>query len=104
MSSPTFDVFLQAAKDRRQIVCNYQGRHREACPHVIGWGKDGSEMALVFQFAGDSSKGLPPGGEWRCLRLAEVANVVAQDGAWHTGLSHLRPQTCVKRVEFEVMV
>jgi hypothetical protein len=102
MSSPTFDLFLQAAKSRLQISCTYNGLRRELCPHVIGWGKAGEEMALTYQFAGASSTGLPLGGEWRCLRLDGVTSAVVQQGAWHTGASHLRPQTCVKRVEFEV--
>jgi hypothetical protein len=104
MTSPVFDLFLKAAKNRNQIVCDYKGLSREVCPHVIGWGKAGEEMALVYQFAGESSKGLPPAGEWRCLRLAEVTNARAQSGAWHTDYSHLRPQTCVKSVQFEVIV
>ena len=62
----------------------------------------GDEMALVYQFAGGSSQGLPPSGEWRCLRLGSVKDAKARLGAWHTGFSHLRPQTCVKRIEFEV--
>jgi hypothetical protein len=104
MASATFDLFLQAAKSRHQISCSYHGLPREICPHVIGWGKAGEEMALVYQFAGASSQGLPPGGEWRCLKLAEVKNATGRAGAWHTGHSHLKPQTCVKRVEFEVIV
>jgi hypothetical protein len=70
--SQIFDLFLQAATDRSQIVCNYNGLTREICPHVIGWGLRGEEMALNYQFAGQSSKGLPPGGEWRCLKLQDV--------------------------------
>ena len=102
MTSSTFDLFLKAAKRRSHIVCTYHGLQREICPHVIGWGKNGEEMALAYQFAGDSSKGLPPEGEWRCLRLPEVRNATAMPGTWHTGDSHLKPQTCVKNIEFEV--
>jgi hypothetical protein len=102
--SPNFDLFLQAAKSRLQIICKYNGLSREVCPHVIGWGLRGEEMALTYQFAGQSSRGLPFGGEWRCLRLQDVLDAVTRAGAWHTGYSHLRPQTCVKRVEFEVRI
>ena len=31
------------------------------------------EKALTYQFGGQSSKGLPPGGQWRCLWLAKVS-------------------------------
>jgi hypothetical protein len=102
--SAIFDLFLQAAKSGLQGVCNYNGLSREVCPHVIGWGLRGEEMALVYQFAGQSSKGLPPNGEWRCLRLGDVRDAVLRTGAWHTDPSHTKPQSCVKRIEFEVRV
>jgi hypothetical protein len=99
-----FDLFLQAAKNRDQIVCSYNGLERELCPHVIGWGKIGEEKALGYQFAGLSSSGVPPTGEWRCFTLKRVLNARIRPGAWHTGFSHLKPQTCVKQIEFEVIV
>jgi hypothetical protein len=102
--SQIYDLFLQAARNRSQIVCNYNGLRREICPHVVGWGLRGDEMALSYQFAGQSSKGLPPGGEWRCLKLQDVRDVILRAGPWHTGNNHSRPQTCVKQVEFEVIV
>lgn len=101
MPSETFELFSQAVEGRKQIVCTYQGRRREICPHVVGW-KEGREQALSFQFAGQSSKGLPPGGEWRCLILSQVRDVEIRDGDWHTGHGHLRPQTCVNHIFAEV--
>jgi hypothetical protein len=103
MTSGTFGLFLEAAKNRLQIVCTYHGLEREVCPHAIGWGLRGEEMALVYQFAGRSVHGLPPMGEWRCLRLSEVRDANARAGDWHTGSRHSERQTCVKRVAFEVM-
>ena len=97
-----YNMFLKAIREKQQIVCVYHGLPREVCPHVLGRGKDGEAKALTFQFAGRSSKGLPPGGEWRCLTLSEVRNARLQAGAWHTGDRHTRPQTCVKVIEAEV--
>ncbi|MGO9135665.1 MAG: hypothetical protein ACLP8A_16660 [Methylovirgula sp.] len=104
MRSPTYQLVLDAAKTRQQIMCDYHGHRREACPHVVGLGLRGEEMALIYQFGGTSSSGLPPLGEWRCLRLQEVVNLRVQQGAWHTDNSHLRPQSCVKQIEYEVFV
>ena len=59
-------------------------------------------MALTFQFAGQSSSGLPAGGEWRCLFLKRVSHVLLRDGPWHDGASHSAPQGCVEEVEFDV--
>jgi len=104
MASQTYQAILLAAKNRQQITCDYHGHRREACPHVIGWGLRGEEMALVYQFGGTSSSGLPPNGEWRCLRLQDLSNLEVHTGEWHTNYSHIRPQSCVKQVEYEVFV
>ncbi len=97
----TFDLFVAAVKERKQVTCTYQGYYREFCVHVVGW-KHGKEQALVFQFAGESSKGLPPNGEWRCFPLAGLSDVTLKAGAWHTGQGHSRPQTCVDEVHVEI--
>ena len=104
MTSTTFAIFLQAMKNKLQISCIYQGLRREICPHPIGWGANGEEMVLEYQFSGESAKGLPPNGEWRCFKLKEVYNAITKVGDWHTGGSHIQPQTCVKLIDFEVRI
>jgi hypothetical protein len=101
MPSAIYQIFRTAILERRQIVCLYGDYHREICPHVLGY-KDGQEMALTFQFGGESKSGLPPGGEWRCLALAEVSDARMRDGPWYTGRLHGRPQTCVDIVQLDV--
>lgn len=91
----------QAIIDKQQIIATYAGHQREMCPHVIG-SKAGREQALFFQFAGGSSSGLPPGGEWRCIPIDGLSDVSAQPGEWHTGPRHSQPQTCVDQVDVEV--
>jgi hypothetical protein len=101
MPSPTYQVFRTAILGRKQITCIYRGKRRELCPHVLGT-KGGQEKALAYQFAGESNSGLPPGGEWRCLRLVEVRDARARDGAWHTGSRHSTTQSCVDIVDVDV--
>lgn len=101
MSSATYQIFRQAIVNKQQIVCNYNGLYREVCPHTLGL-TNGREQVLSFQFAGQSSKGLPPGGEWRCMKLDDVTDAKIKDGPWHTNSKHTRPQTCVKQVDIEV--
>lgn len=100
MPSPTYRLFRAAITGRRQITCHYQGLYREICPHILGH-KHGHETALTFQFAGQSASGLPPGGEWRCLFLAQVQNVRLRDGQWHSR-HHTEPQSCVDIIDVEV--
>jgi len=99
--SSAFRLFHQAILNRQQIACVYQGLEREICPHILGH-RDGIESALVFQFGGKSSRSLPRGGEWRCLRLADVENVKLRDGDWQSGGGHQRTQRCVDDVYIDV--
>jgi hypothetical protein len=99
--SETFKAFHRAILDKKQITCSYHGAYREICPHILGH-SDGVEKALVFQFAGDSTSKLPPGGEWRCLHLSDVRNVRIREGRWHSGSSHSATQKCVENVYVDV--
>jgi hypothetical protein len=101
MASAVYRLFRTAILERKQIVCVYGGCYREVCPHILGH-KDGQEKALTFQFAGESTSGLPPGGEWRCLALAQVEDVRLRDGPWHTGHGHRKTQVCVDIVDLDV--
>jgi Fic family protein len=101
MSSQTYRLFEQAMRLRKQITCTYDGHHREICSIILGH-SDGAEKALTYQFAGQSKSGLPPGGAWRCLFLANVSNVHLRDGAWIAGDNHTQPQGCVDDVDLDV--
>jgi BrnA antitoxin of type II toxin-antitoxin system len=99
--SSAYKLFEQAMAARKQIVCTYNGRPRELCPVILGHSQ-GQEKALTYQCGGQSEKGLPPGGQWRCLWLSKVRNVRLRDGPWHAGDSHDQPQGCVETVDLDV--
>lgn len=101
MPSSTYTLFRNAILTELQVVCSYDGRHRELCPHIIGTNRRGEEVVLAWQFAGDSSGPLP---QWRCLRLANVRNAHARDGSWHEGDSHRTAQSCVGAIELDINI
>jgi hypothetical protein len=101
MPSATYHLFRDAILAEKQVVCSYEGRHRELCPHIIGTNKNGEEVVLAWQFAGRSSGKLP---QWRCLRLANVRDARARNGRWHEGGSHRIEQTCVSQVELDINI
>ena len=101
MNGDAYAILRQAIQNKLQVTCTYRGYPRELCPHVVGT-KDGRRQVLAYQFAGQSSSGLPPGGEWRCMVVDEVENAQAREGPWHTGHSHTQPQTCVDHIDIEV--
>ena len=101
MTSQSYELFARALLERRQVLCTYDGYRRELCPIILGHTK-GDEAALVYQFAGGSKSGLPPGGDWKCLRLAKAGEVRLRDGPWFAGDSHQRAQVCVEVVDLDV--
>jgi hypothetical protein len=101
MPSATYVLFRNAILTEQQVLCTYDGRPRELCPHIIGTNKSGEEAVLAWQFAGESSGRLP---QWRCLKLANVKNARARDGRWHEGGSHQTTQTCVTGIDLDINV
>ena len=95
-----YELIREATLAKRQVLATYKGHRRELCPHVLGT-KDGRRQALFFQFGGGSSSALPPGGEWRCIPVDGLEDVVVRDGPWHTGVGHEHPETCVDTIDVE---
>ena len=101
MPGATYNLFRNAILGEQQVICTYEGRHRELCPHIIGTNKRGEEVVLAWQFAGESSGKLP---QWRCLILANVKNARARKGRWHEGGSHRSAQTCVSEIDLDINI
>jgi hypothetical protein len=95
-----YQLIRNATLARQQVVATYRGHRRELCPHVIGT-KEGRRQALFFQFGGGSSSSLPLGGEWRCIPVDGLEDVVVREGPWHTGKGHHFPETCVDEIDVE---
>ena len=102
--SAVYRSFWEAIRTRQQIICNYGGRHREACPTILGYNKDEREAVLVFQFGGESTTRLPPGGEWRCFDLTRVTDLRLRSGPWHGETRHSAPQPCIRYVDVDVNI
>ena len=103
MPSATYKLFRQAMFDERRVSCLYDGHPRELCPIVLGR-SNGEEKVLAYQVGGTSSGGLPPQGQWKCLRLAKMRNTPVTDGPWREGARHSTPQTCVEEVDIDINI
>jgi len=93
------ELLSEAITEKRCIEAAFGGHRRGLCPHVLGT-KGGEPRVLCFQYAGGSSRGLAPGGDWRCLPLAGLSQVSIVDGRWRTR-PHSQPQHCIEEVEIE---
>jgi hypothetical protein len=103
MNSSVYELFEQAMRERKQIVCRYHGLVREICPIVLGWSDSGEEKCLAYQFGGESTKPMTtPQTRWRCLTLTGVSDEQLRDGPWYAGIEHSQAQTCVKIVDLDV--
>jgi hypothetical protein len=100
-TTSVYDLIRAAVINKWQVSCWYNDHFRILCPHAIGH-SNGVERVLGFQFGGTSSRGLPSGGEWRCMDIPGMTDVTTQPGTWHTGTSHSRPQTCVKILDIDI--
>jgi hypothetical protein len=101
MPSATYTLFRKAILSEQQVVCTYDGRVRELCPHIIGRNRNGEEVVLAWQFAGESSGRLP---QWRCLKLASVRHARLRAGRWHAGTSHKTTQQCVTDIDLDINI
>ena len=101
MPGAVYTLFRNAILGEQQVVCIYDGRMRELCPHIIGTNKRGEEVVLAWQFGGESSGPLP---QWRCLKLANVSEACPRAGRWHEGGSHRTTQTCVSDIDLDINV
>lgn len=99
--STNYDAIKQAIEQKLTISAVYDGYPREMCPHALGL-KGGIMHVLSFQFAGESSRGLPPGGEWKCMRVDGLSINNVKSGPWRTSSSHTKRQTCIDNVQVEV--
>lgn len=99
-----YALIRRAILDKLQVQATYKGRHREMCPHALGT-KHGHSQALCFQFGGESERGLPADGDWRCLPVDGLTDVSLHDGDWHSDHRYGRArQTCVDEIDVAVPV
>jgi hypothetical protein len=101
MPSNIYALFRGAILNEQYVLCTYEGRYRELCPHIIGTNRNGEEVVLAWQFAGESSGSLP---QWRCLRIANASDARVRDGRWHAGGSHKTTQKCVTDIDLDINV
>src|SRR3954471_13218886 len=96
-ASPTMETYAlleHAITHREQVTATYDGEFREFCPHVLGT-KNGVPHVLSYQFAGGSTPGLPPEGEWGCFAVDGLTNVTTRPAPWHTSANIFKPQSCL---------
>ncbi len=104
MPSATYAIFRTAILTQKQVHCVYDGQARALCPVILGH-SNGEEMVLAYQVGGGTrGRPLPPGGEWKCLRLTKVEDARLSEGRWREGERHGRAQTCVQDIDLDINV
>jgi hypothetical protein len=93
-----YTTLAEAITGKQQVIARYHGRERIFSPHALG-SKRGGAHVLVYQYAGESERGLPPGGEWRCLNLDELSDIRLAAGVWRTASNVFNPQSCLDEID-----
>ena len=101
MSSTVYDLFVRAMVEEKQVACVLDGHPRVFSVIILGQ-RAGEEVALVWQTAGSSSRGLPPGGAWRNIKLSAVRDATLRSGRLRSGDSHKTEQSWVTDVDLDV--
>lgn len=108
--SPKVQLLKDAINSKSCVRGVYDGYERYFCPHVVGY-KNGKVNVLVYQYAGNSSKGpihtppVPadgPSDNWKCLDVAGLSDLSVVEGQWYTCRRHTQRQTCVDQILAEV--
>jgi hypothetical protein len=91
MAGAVYTLFRNAILGEQQVVCRYDGRIRELCPHIIGTNKRGEEVVLAWQFGGSG-----PLPQWRCLKLDNVSDADLRE-RYRPRYQHSRAKAALRR-------
>ncbi|MGO4706639.1 hypothetical protein AB4072_12790 [Microvirga sp. 2MCAF38] len=93
------ELLRAAILARKQVLATCKNLPREFCAHILG--RKGNDWnVFTWQFAGDSERGLPLGGAWRCFRVRDLENLSLRDGEWYRGWEKWHEgQTCVDDID-----
>jgi hypothetical protein len=98
-----YPTLRNAILNRRCLTSTYEGLTRHFAPHALGVGPDGARSVFVLQYAGDSARGLPPGGEWRCFKVAGLSALHVNSAPWRSRSNYsLRRQSCLVQIDVAV--
>ncbi len=100
-TAAAYRLIRQAIIDHCCLTAVYDARVRHFCPHAIGLDREGFVRVLGLQYGGESGSALPPGGNWRCFRIAGLEEVRRNPDRWRTKTGHSRPNSCVVQVDAE---
>jgi hypothetical protein len=95
----TDDVLSAAIRDKQCLTGLYDSAVRHFAPHALGATGGAESAVFVFQYAGETTTGLPVGGEWRCFLLDRLSHLRVNEHRWRSLSNYsLKRQTCLVTV------
>jgi hypothetical protein len=96
----TDDVLRAAIRDKQCLTGLYDGAVRHFAPHALGATADGTPAVFVFHYAGETTSGMPTGGEWRCFHLNRLSRLRLNEHRWRSRSNYnLKRQTCLTMIK-----
>ncbi len=96
----TDEVLIEAIHGKLCLTGLYDGAVRHFAPHALGAAPDGTPAVFVFQYAGETTTGLPSGGQWRCFRLDRLSHLRLNEHRWRSRSNYnLKHQSCLAMIK-----
>ena len=97
------EILEQAIRGRKCVTGLHRGTERHFAPHAIGFTSEQAPAGVGVQDRGETSRQVPPRGEWRCLHLRDLSDLRLNDHRWRTLPNYsLVEQTCLKEIALAV--
>ena len=96
----TDEVLIEAIRAKQCLTGLYDGAVRHFAPHALGAAPDGTPAVFVFQYAGETTTGMPIGGQWRCFRLEGLSHLRPNEHRWRSRSNYnLKRQSCLAMIQ-----
>lgn len=94
-------LLSDAIKQKKSVSFSFHGKPAFGSPHALGKG-DGEERVLIYRGEDAHEKGVKPTGQWACLRLADLSEIILTDEPFHEGHPGEHEATCLHDIELAV--
>src|SRR5262249_19733174 len=79
--SKEYAAIRRAVRERQAVTFVHNRKRRDVYPVILGYGSDGSEALMAYQFVGQPSPGNTLPG-WPCFHLEDIRDVTSRKGGW----------------------
>ncbi|PYD75414.1 hypothetical protein [Novacetimonas pomaceti] len=96
------DILRDAIQKKVVVGFTFDGKNYIGSPHALGEG-DGGGLVLISRGEDAHEKGVPPTGQWSCLRLADITDVkLLPEEPFHVGHPDAHALKALHKIDIRV--